>query len=193
MTLSRFLHVNCKWHYFSLFNSWVVLNAGGEGDDRGWDGWMASPTRWTWVWASSESWWWTGKPRVLRSMGSQRVEHDWPTELNWKFHRIYVPRLLYPSLCQWTFRLHPCLLLLWTAQCYVTAWMGGDFGEEWIPLCVWLSPFSIHLKLSQPCLLISYTPVQNKKKFFNPFTVTLRIQPKLSTMAYKTLQQLVSV
>ena len=60
---------------------------GGEGDDRGWDGWhhqrIASPTRWTWVWASSGSWWWTGKPGVLQSMGSQRIRHDWVTELNW--------------------------------------------------------------------------------------------------------------
>ena len=55
----------------------------GEGDDRGWDGWMASPTWWTWVWASSGSWWWTGRPGVLQSMGSQRVRHDWETELNW--------------------------------------------------------------------------------------------------------------
>ena len=55
---------------------------GGEGDDRGWDGWMASPTQWTWVWASSGSWWWTGKPGVLQSMGSQRVGHDWATELS---------------------------------------------------------------------------------------------------------------
>ena len=55
------------------------FKAGGEGDDRGWDGWMASPTRWAWVWASSASWWWTGKPGVLLSMGLQRVGHDWVT------------------------------------------------------------------------------------------------------------------
>ena len=54
-----------------------------EGDDRGWDGWMASPTQWTWVWVNSRSWWWTGRPGVLQSMGSQRVGHDWVTELNW--------------------------------------------------------------------------------------------------------------
>ena len=60
---------------------WERLRAGGEGDDRGWDGWMASPTQWTWVWISSRSWWWTGKPGVLQSMGSQRVGHDWVTEL----------------------------------------------------------------------------------------------------------------
>ena len=49
----------------------------GEGDNRGWDGWMASPTQWTWVWASSGSWWWTGKHDELQSIGSQRVWHNW--------------------------------------------------------------------------------------------------------------------
>ena len=63
--------------------SWEGLGAGGEGDDRGWDGWMASLPRWTWVWVNSGSWWWTGRPGVLRFMGSQRVGHDWATELNW--------------------------------------------------------------------------------------------------------------
>ena len=62
---------------------WERLKAGGEGDDRGWDGWMASPTRWRWVWANSGSWRWTGRPGVLWSMWSQRVGHDWATELNW--------------------------------------------------------------------------------------------------------------
>jgi len=59
------------------------LGAGGEGDDRGWDGWMASLTRWTWVWMNSGSWWWTGRPGVLWFMGSQRVGHDWVTDLIW--------------------------------------------------------------------------------------------------------------
>ena len=71
--------------------SWLVgkdpdakgLGIGGEGDDRGWDGWMASPTWWAWVWANSGSLWWTGRPGVLRFMGLQRVGHDWVTELNW--------------------------------------------------------------------------------------------------------------
>ena len=61
---------------------WEMLKAGGEGDNRGWDGWMASPTQWTWVWASSRSWWWRGKPGVLWFMGSQRVWHNWATELS---------------------------------------------------------------------------------------------------------------
>ena len=58
---------------------WEGLGA-GEGDDRGWDGWMASPTQWTWVWGNCGSWWWTGRPGVLRFMGSQRIGHDWATE-----------------------------------------------------------------------------------------------------------------
>ena len=62
---------------------WEGLGAGGEGDDRGWDGWMASPTQWTWVWVNSGSWWWIGKLGMLQSMGLQRVGHDWATELNW--------------------------------------------------------------------------------------------------------------
>ena len=61
---------------------WEGFGAGGEGDDRGWDGWMASLTRWTWVWVNSWSWWWTGRPGVLRFMGLQGVGHDWATELN---------------------------------------------------------------------------------------------------------------
>ena len=62
---------------------WERLKTGRERDDRGWDGWMASPTRWTWVWVNSGSWWWTGKPGVLWSMESQRVGHNWTTELTW--------------------------------------------------------------------------------------------------------------
>ena len=63
---------------------WERLKVAGEGDDR-WDGWMASPTLWTWVWVSPGSWWWTGKPGILESMGLQRVRHDWSTELRLMF------------------------------------------------------------------------------------------------------------
>ena len=66
---------------------WERLKEGGEGDDRGWDGWMASQTQWTWVWVNSGSW--TGKPGMLQSMGSQRVGHDWATELNWTIPGIW--------------------------------------------------------------------------------------------------------
>ena len=69
---------------------WERLKA-GEGDDRGWDGWMASLTQWTWVWVNSGSWWWTGRPGMLQSMGSQRVGLDWGTELNWTKHKAPLP------------------------------------------------------------------------------------------------------
>ena len=64
---------------------WERLKAREEGDDRGWDGWTASLTQWTWVWVNSGSWWWTGRPGVLQSMGSQRIRHNWATELKWRF------------------------------------------------------------------------------------------------------------
>ena len=76
---------------------WEVLGAGGEGDDRGWDGWMASLTQRTWVWVGSRNWWWTGRPGVLRFMGLQRVGQDWATELNW-----FTKREDLSSLSLWT-------------------------------------------------------------------------------------------
>ena len=72
---------------------WESLRAGGEGDDRGWYGWMTSLTQWTWVWVNSGSWWWTGRPGVLWSMELQRVRQDWATELNWtRFVIAFLPR-----------------------------------------------------------------------------------------------------
>ena len=82
-------HSNTLASWWKEFTHWKRhwcrerLKARGEGDDRGWDGWMASPTQWTWVWVNSGRWWWTGRPDMLRFMGSQRVGHDWATELNW--------------------------------------------------------------------------------------------------------------
>ena len=78
------LATSCKelTHWKRLW-CWEGLGVGGEGDDRGWDGWMALPTQWTWVWVNSGIWWWTGRPGMLWFMGSQRVGHDWATELNW--------------------------------------------------------------------------------------------------------------
>ena len=73
------------------------LGAGGEGDDRGWDGWMASLTGWTWVWVNSGSWWWTGRPSGLRFMGSQRVRHDWATELNWIAYGLYSQQAIFKN------------------------------------------------------------------------------------------------
>ena len=73
------------WRADTLENLWCWegLGAGEKVDDRGWDGWMASQTRWMWVWVNSGSWWWTGKPGVLRFTESQRVRQDWASKLNW--------------------------------------------------------------------------------------------------------------
>ena len=87
LKLQYFGHLTWRADWFERPWCWKVLRA-GEGDDRGWNGWMASLTQWTWVWVDSGSWWWTGRPGVLWFMGSQRVRHDWVTELNW--YNIYI-------------------------------------------------------------------------------------------------------
>ena len=97
---------------------WEGLGAGGEGDDRGRNGWMASLTRWTWVWGNSGSWWWTGRPGMLRFMGSQRVGHDWATELNGK-----------ESACQC--RRHK--------RCWFDPWVGKiPWRRKWQSILVFL-------------------------------------------------------
>ena len=84
---------------------WEGLGAREEGDDRGWDGWMASLTRWTWVWVNSGSWWWTGRPGVLRFMGSQRVGLDWAADLiMWLCVKVFYPPVQPPLVpLIWTF------------------------------------------------------------------------------------------
>ena len=77
----------------------VRLKAGGEGDNRGWDGWMASLTQWTWDWVDSRSWWWSGRPGVLQSMGLQRVRHDWATEVNWTDRKWGEDGKMYVCVC----------------------------------------------------------------------------------------------
>ena len=81
-----------------------------KGTDRGWDAWMASLMQWTWVWAGSGSWWWTGKPGVLQSMGSQRVRHDWATELNWALGSILALLGFFSNL----------LMLNFCSKCFVS-------------------------------------------------------------------------
>ena len=83
LKLQYFGHLMRKLIHWKRPWCWEGLGPGGEGDDRGWDGRMASPTRWTWVWVDSRSWWWTGRPGVLQFMGSQRVGQNWVTKLNW--------------------------------------------------------------------------------------------------------------
>ena len=85
---------------------------------QGWDGWMTSLTRWTWVWVNSRSWWWTGRPGVLWFMGSQGVRYDWVTELNWRFLFREAPICF---LVAQTVKLIPAM---WET------WVGSLGGEE---------------------------------------------------------------
>ena len=79
----------CKeMNHWKRYWFWEKLKAGREGNNRGWDGWMASATQWTEVWVNSGNWWWTGRPGLLRFMGSQIVRHDWVTELSWCWERL---------------------------------------------------------------------------------------------------------
>ena len=84
LKLQYFGHL--MWRTDSLEKTLMLgkIKGGGEGDDRGWDGWMESLTKWTCVWAILGSWWWTGRPGMLQSMVLQRVGHDWASELNWR-------------------------------------------------------------------------------------------------------------
>ena len=95
---------------------WERLKAGGEGDNTGWDGWMASPTQWTWVWASSGRWWRTGKPGMLQFMGSQSVTHNWATEQqSLKIVLIFISAFtaMFPIFC---------FCLFWNASHYSLNW-----------------------------------------------------------------------
>ena len=83
----------------SFVNTLMLGNTEGEGDDRGWDGWMAPPTQWIWVRVNSGSWWWTARPGVLRFMGSQRVGHNWVNELNWTEQNCKLPYCYLFSVC----------------------------------------------------------------------------------------------
>ena len=90
-----FDHLRRRLTHWKRLRCWEGLGAGGEGEDRGWDGCMASPTWWTWIWVTSGSWWWTVRPGVLQFMGLQRVGHDRATEMNWNELKAYLPL----SLC----------------------------------------------------------------------------------------------
>ena len=112
------------WEELTLWERpwcWERLKAGGEGDDRGWYGWMASSTQWTWVWVNSGSWWWTGRPGVLQSTGSRRVGHNWGTELS----LLWAPDSEHVATTsgQW---------LLSRFQCQPT-WRPVSLGLQWIP------------------------------------------------------------
>ena len=97
LKLQYFGHLMRRANSFEKTWCWERLRAGGQGDDRGWNGWMASPTQRTWVWVDSRSWWWTGRPGVLQFMESQRVGHDWATELNCEVEVLKLK--LYAKIC----------------------------------------------------------------------------------------------
>ena len=108
--------------YFIAFDVWILfhwkrawcwgrLRAGGEGGDRGWDGWMASLTQWAWVWANAGRWWRTGKPGVLPSMGLQGLRHDWVTEQQ-LLHRMDIPHFVYPFIHWWSFEFFHVLAIM---------------------------------------------------------------------------------
>ena len=119
---------------------WEGLGAGGQGDDRGWDGWMASLTRWTWVWVNSGSWWWTGRPSVLWFMGSQRVGHDWATELNWTEVLGRKKRVI--MMGERDFRKDGHGRLYWEGNILTKIWMRkkqsigrSEFKDKWKNIC----------------------------------------------------------
>ena len=120
LKLQYFGHL--MWRVDSLEKTLMLGGIGGRrrrGRQR-WDGWMASPTQWTWVWVNSRSWWWTGRPGVLRFMGSQRVRCDWATELNWSQ---FVTR----GIANTDFGTESGVLLL-QAHKYIEATLKLDFG-----------------------------------------------------------------
>ena len=98
--------LHAKLSHWKRLWCWEGLGVGGEGDHREWDGWMASLTRWTWVWVNSRSWWWTGRPDVLWFMGSQRVRHNRVTELNWT-------EMKQLNWTEWLFMLNNCVCAYW--------------------------------------------------------------------------------
>ena len=93
LKLQSFGHLMRRVDSLERLWCWEGLEAGGERDDRGWDGWMASLTPRTWLWVNSGSWWWTGRPGVRKFLGLQRVGHDWATELNWKLKPLVHQRI----------------------------------------------------------------------------------------------------
>ena len=135
---------------------WERLKAGGEGDDRGWGdegGWMASLTRWTWVWVSSGSWWWTEKPGVKQSMGSQRVKHDWAIELKWMRNKV-----LYLS---WQEILLVCIMFL--------QFSSVQFSHVWLFATPWITAHQASLsrvqQIKQQFSFISQIPCKWKSRF----------------------------
>ena len=110
---------------------WEGLGAGGKGDDRGWDGWMASLTWCTWVWVNSGSWWWTGRTGVLWFMGLQRVRHDWVTELNWMISDVKYLFMCVLAICM--FYLGRCIFRFFS-QFFIWLFLSIELHEVFVYL-----------------------------------------------------------
>ena len=123
LKLQYFAHV--MWRADSLEKTLMLGKIGGrgEGDNRGWDGWMASPNQWTWVRVDSRSWWWTERPGVLWFMWSQRLGHDWATDLNWTEQKSFWQKCHSKLLIVW----HSNFCVLLRAFGYNIPWVFGCF------------------------------------------------------------------
>ena len=138
LKLQYFDHLMQKVTHWKRPWCWEGLGAGGKGDDRGWDGLMASPTRWTWVWVNSGSWWWTGRPGVLWFMGSQRVRHKWVTKLNWKeISSVGVRTCCYSSI----------------SSSWIPSWEASQVNSFIHSLVIFPHPWSL-LRKSAECTII---------------------------------------
>ena len=139
---------------------WGRLKVGGEGDDRGWDGWMASLTEWKWVWVNPGSWWWTGRPGMLQSMGSQRVGHNWATELNWTELRILTKRAP-----KWLYQFIVPLLVCKNCCCSTSLPILGIFCFNFNHSGGYIQVFHYHLHLSSMSngIITQWNTIQPKR------------------------------
>ena len=131
LKLQYFGHSGKELTHWKRLWCWEGLRARGEGDDRGWDGWMASLTRKMWVWVNSRIWWWTGRPGVLCFMGSQRVGHDWATELKWTDQLL----LLFSHIAD--IDSLPCFIVFWENQysLHYAYWVVGLSSLPYFTIC----------------------------------------------------------
>ena len=141
-------------------------------DDGGWDGWMASPTWWTWVLVNSGRWWWTGRPGVLQFLELQRVGHNWATELNWTccfivWYQVYlltdVTSIWHPLLVQSCFT-HIKNLLRWIWLSSIISWSIS--GNSWVATVFAVNTYFYIVKIGckpelriQPWLVLKMCPL----------------------------------
>ena len=159
---------------------WERLRAGGEGDDRGWDGWMASPNQWTWVWVNSRSWWWAGRPGVLRFMSSQRVGQT--ERLNWTDKASHG---LVPHLHQLT---HTNLSSSSTLGSLLLRPFAHSLLSPWDASLFSTSPDPCYLILSQFPNLTSFLP-QSSKLGLLPLQQELRVPDPFLRLHLSQLQR----